>query len=81
MPVIDLMSQSRQFRSGNSEILGEQKHAATEIWAQPITKAISHLLNSFIELRADEPLYYLSPMEQRVMKSALRRSVRIIHKA
>jgi hypothetical protein len=80
VPIVDVLSLSRQLRSGNSEVLGEQKHGP-EIWAQPVTRAIAHLINSFIELRSAEPIYYLSPVEQRVMKLALRRSVRIIHKA
>jgi hypothetical protein len=51
VPIVDVLSLSRQLRSGNSEVLGEQKHAP-EIWAQPVTRAIAHLINEVDPERA-----------------------------
>ena len=70
-------------RTGNSETLKERSINQNPNWVYPIVSSINYLLDMFVNINvnAAQTTRYLDYSEQRVMKNALYRSARLLHKA
>jgi uncharacterized membrane protein len=67
-------------RTGNSETLKEHSNNQNPSW-NPIVGGLQYLLDMFVVVNVPQNTRYLEPAEQRVMKKALYKSARLLHKA
>jgi hypothetical protein len=67
--------------SGSSEALEEQRYSWLKTGAQITTESIKYLLSPILSVSAPPSVRYLSQSEQRILKKALYRSTRVVHKA
>ena len=70
-----------QPRTGNSETLKEHSNNQNPSWIYPIVGGLQYLLDMFVVVDVPQNTRYLEPAEQRVMKKALYKSARLLHKA
>lgn len=67
--------------TGNSETLKEWSFNKNPPWIRYIAKGLGYTINAFMKVNAPQNVRYLDASEQKVMKNALYRSARILHKA
>lgn len=68
-------------RTGNSETLKECLFIKHPSWVHPIVEGLHYITNAFMNVNAPQNTRHLDASEQRVMKNALYRSARLLHKA